>query len=80
MDDWMKSITEGADSKWKVTGPFNVGHTIHVDFTSETGFVGLPKEWELMLQTAAISKDEVVKNSDAVLAVRSSLTILGNFH
>lgn len=39
MDDWMKSITEGADSKWKVTGPFNVGHTIHVDFTSETGFV-----------------------------------------
>jgi hypothetical protein len=44
MDDWMKSITEGADAKWKVTGPFNVGHTIHVDFTSETGFVVRTKE------------------------------------
>lgn len=35
----MKSVTEGADSKWKVTGPFNVVNKVHVDFTSETGFV-----------------------------------------
>eukprot|EP01127_Copromyxa_protea_P005374 TRINITY_DN15312_c0_g1_i1.p1 TRINITY_DN15312_c0_g1~~TRINITY_DN15312_c0_g1_i1.p1 ORF type:complete len:484 (+),score=103.94 TRINITY_DN15312_c0_g1_i1:376-1827(+) len=78
MDDWMNAITEGAESKWKVTGPFNVGHTIHVDFTSETGFVGLPQEWELMLQTAQITKEDVVKNSDAVLAALETMDRVNN--
>jgi len=73
MEDWMKSITDGADSKWKVTGPFNVGHAIHVDFKSETGFVGLPKEWELLLNQGGFQKEEVVQNSGAVLAALETL-------
>jgi hypothetical protein len=55
MDDWMKSITEGADAKWKVTGPFNVGHTIHVDFTSETGFVVRTKEKNVTRNPRAVN-------------------------
>jgi len=64
----MRAIRDGSESKWKVTGPYNVGHAIHVDFTSATGFVGLPAEWEAMLRTSDLSKDDVVQNSAAVLA------------
>jgi len=52
-----------------VSQPFNVEHNIHVDFNSETGFVGLPAEWETMLKSSGISRDEVVQNSADVLKV-----------
>jgi len=49
--------------------PFNVEHNIHVDFNSETGFVGLPSEWEDTLINSKITKEEVIENSSAVLEV-----------
>eukprot|EP01132_Coremiostelium_polycephalum_P005425 gene5425-6767_t len=52
-----------------VGSPFNVKHNIHVDYNSVTGFEGLPKEWEVILQTSGISKDDVVEHSDVVLDV-----------
>jgi len=52
-----------------VGSPFNVQHNIHVDFNSVTGFVGLPDEWNVLLKTSGITKDEVVANPDLVLNV-----------
>uniref|UniRef100_A0A6B2L4V6 non-specific serine/threonine protein kinase n=1 Tax=Arcella intermedia TaxID=1963864 RepID=A0A6B2L4V6_9EUKA len=52
-----------------VSTPFAVQHGIHVDFNSTTGFSGLPSEWEAMLKTSGLSKDEVINNTQAVLDV-----------
>jgi len=46
-----------------------VERRIHVDFDSETGFDGLPPEWETTLKTSGITKGDVVKNHEAVLDV-----------
>jgi len=68
MESWASAIKTG--SEYCVVGaPFNIEHNIHVDFNSETGFVGLPPEWETMLKTAGIGKKDVVENSEAVLDV-----------
>jgi len=56
----------GEELPFSVSSPYNVKHQIHVDFNSATGFSGLPKEWESMLQ-GNISKAEVLENPDAVL-------------
>lgn len=49
--------------------PYNVQHKIHVNFNTTTGFEGLPPDWEAMLKSSGITKDEVMANSDAVLTV-----------
>lgn len=49
--------------------PFNVAHRVHVNYNTTTGFEGLPPEWEAMLKSSGITKDEVLDNSDAVLSV-----------
>lgn len=49
--------------------PLNVSHQIHVDFDSETGFRGLPPEWEMLLKTGGITKEEAVGDSETVLQV-----------
>ncbi len=52
-----------------MSSPFNVQHQVHVDFDSETGFSGLPSEWQSLIKSA-ISKTEVEQNpTDAVAAV-----------
>jgi len=68
MEDWMRAI-ESASSFECVSEPFNVQHNIHVDFCSETGFSGLPPEWEAMLKSSGITRDEVRQNPDDVLKV-----------
>jgi len=68
MEDWMRSI-ENASSLECVSEPFNVQHNIHVDFNSETGFSGLPPEWEAMLKSSGITRDEVRENPNDVLKV-----------
>jgi len=55
--------------EFSVGSPFNVKHNIHVDYNSVTGFEGLPREWEIILQSSGITKEDVVENSDAVLDV-----------
>jgi P21-Rho-binding domain len=40
-----------------------------VDFDSSSGFKGLPTQWESLLQSGGISKDEVVEDSESVLKV-----------
>eukprot|EP01099_Mayorella_cantabrigiensis_P008285 TRINITY_DN76_c0_g1_i4.p1 TRINITY_DN76_c0_g1~~TRINITY_DN76_c0_g1_i4.p1 ORF type:complete len:450 (-),score=130.28 TRINITY_DN76_c0_g1_i4:273-1565(-) len=57
------------DSSCEVTSPFNVQHNIHVDFSTDSGFKGLPKEWEAMMKGGGLTKEDVQKDSDAVLKV-----------
>jgi Protein kinase domain/P21-Rho-binding domain len=52
-----------------VSAPYNVQHEIHVDFDSASGFSGLPPEWEALLKSSGISRDEVVANPDETLQV-----------
>lgn len=68
MDDWMRAI-EAASSFECVSEPFNVQHNIHVDFSTETGFRGLPAEWDAMLKSSGITRDDVRDNPDDVLKV-----------
>jgi len=68
MEEWMSAIKKGSDF-CIVGAPFNIEHNIHVDFDSETGFVGLPNEWESVLKASGLPKADVVSNSDAVLDV-----------
>lgn len=58
--------------------PYNVQHKIHVNFNTTTGFEGLPPEWEAMLKSSGITKDEVMANSDAVLTVLEFQTAYNN--
>jgi len=74
---WSKLLGKKGKTKSKkleepeveISSPFDVNHTIHVDFNSKTGFRGLPREWEAMLGSSGITKDDVVQNSDVVLDV-----------
>jgi hypothetical protein len=59
---------EGEYDESLVSTPFNVQHNIHVDFDSSTGFSGLPQDWEALLLSSNISKEEVIMNSEDVLS------------
>ena len=52
-----------------ISGPKNFRNPIHVDFNSDTGFVGLPAGWEILLKSGGITKDEILANSAEVLQV-----------
>ncbi|KAJ3449936.1 p21-activated protein kinase [Anaeramoeba flamelloides] len=56
-------------NKMDISLPYNFKHNIHVDFNSETGFTGLPEEWEQRIKQSGITKEEVLENSETVLEV-----------
>jgi len=68
MKSWIAALEKGAEF-CMVGSPFNVERIIHVNFDSETGFEGLPAEWEVTLKASGISKGDVVSNHEAVLDV-----------
>jgi len=49
--------------------PFNVKHNVHVDFDSEIGFKGLPPEWDTLLKSGGITKEDIRNNPQAVIDV-----------
>jgi len=51
------------------SAPIAVTHTIHVDFSTEFGFKGLPPEWESLMKTGGLTKEDVKENSEAVMNV-----------
>mmetsp|Transcript_18108 Transcript_18108/g.28093 ORF Transcript_18108/g.28093 Transcript_18108/m.28093 type:complete len:518 (+) Transcript_18108:57-1610(+) len=63
-----KKKKEKMDPSCLISGPRDFRQPVHVDFNSETGFIGLPSEWEALIK-GNISKDEVIANSNAVLQV-----------
>jgi len=68
MREWLLAIETAAEYS-SVSAPYNVQHEIHVDFDSATGFTGLPTEWETMLKTSGITRDEAIANPDDTLKV-----------
>ena len=53
-----------------VSSPTNFVHQVHVGFDPISGaFTGLPEQWTKLLTTSAITKEDYVKNPQAVLDV-----------
>lgn len=68
--DWIDKIYERCPGMGGVSNPTNFSHRIHVGFDPQTGgFVGLPQEWEKLLNTSAITKEDYKKNPQAVIEV-----------
>ncbi|KAI9298885.1 Pkinase-domain-containing protein [Neoconidiobolus thromboides FSU 785] len=58
------------EKKLEISTPYNPVHLTHVGFNSDTGeFIGLPKEWQLLLQQAGISKNEQKAHPQAVIDI-----------
>jgi len=55
-------------SDFELSAPRDFRQTVHVDFNSETGFSGLPPEWDALLKSSDISKEDVINNSTAVIS------------
>jgi tRNA A-37 threonylcarbamoyl transferase component Bud32 len=75
--EWKAAIEAGAEYS-SVSAPYNVQHEIHVDFDSATGFSGLPPEWEAILLTSGITRDEVIANPNETIGALTTLTNMGD--
>jgi len=54
----------------EISTAYDPVHLTHVGFDSSTGeFIGLPKEWQQLLQESGISKSEQEKNPQAVMEI-----------
>ncbi|GES66958.1 protein kinase [Aspergillus terreus] len=68
--EWIDKIYERCPSMGGVSNPTNFSHRVHVGFDPQTGaFVGLPPEWEKLLTSSAITKEDYKKNPQAVIEV-----------
>lgn len=67
---WIDDLYARAPSMGGVSNPTNMVHKVHVGFDPHTGgFTGLPDEWKKMLKGSAITKEDYVKNPQAVIEV-----------
>ena len=72
---WIDSIYSKCPSMGGVSNPTNFTHRVHVGFDPVSGaFVGLPPEWERLLASSAISKDDYQRNPEAVVEVLNFYT------
>jgi len=68
--DWQDAIYTRCPAISGVSNPTNFNHRVHVGFDPTTGaFVGLPSEWEKLLTASAITKEDYLKNPQAVIEV-----------
>jgi hypothetical protein len=63
-----------------ISAPFNFEHNYHatVDPNSATGFKGLPPGWEDLLKQAKITKEEAMKDGDAIIDILRFHAEMGN--
>ena len=67
---WIDAIYARCPSMGGVSNPTNFNHRVHVGFDPVNGsFTGLPVEWEKLLNTSAITKEDYQKNPQAVIEV-----------
>ncbi|KAK9719102.1 hypothetical protein K7432_005023 [Basidiobolus ranarum] len=58
------------EKKMDISSPYNPVHVTHVGFNTDTGeFTGLPKEWQVLLQEAGITRQDQKAHPQAVLDV-----------
>ena len=68
--DWIDAIYNRCPGMGGVSNPTNFSHRIHVGFDPVNGsFVGLPAEWERLLNASAITKEDYAKHPQAVIEV-----------
>ena len=68
--DWIDAIYNRCPGIGGVSNPTNFSHRVHVGFDPTNGqFVGLPQEWEMLLKTSAITKEDYQKHPEAVIEV-----------
>lgn len=54
----------------KISPPYNAKHIHHVDVDAKTGkYIGLPEEWQHLLASNGITKQEQQQNIDAVMDI-----------
>jgi hypothetical protein len=62
------SSSSSAPNKNLISSPYNLMHITHVGFNQQTGeFTGLPKEWQILLNSSGITRREQEANPQAVL-------------
>jgi hypothetical protein len=72
---WIDAIYQRCPSMGGVSNPTNFTHRVHVGFDPVSGaFVGLPTEWERLLNASAITKEDYQKNPEAVVEVLNFFT------
>ncbi|KAK9719987.1 hypothetical protein K7432_004405 [Basidiobolus ranarum] len=67
---WVTSVSDflAPDKKLEISSPYNPIHLTHVGFNPDTGeFIGLPKEWQALLQQAGITKQDQKAHPQAVI-------------
>ena len=65
MTDFLNS-----NKRLKISTPYDPVHLVHVGINSSTGeFIGLPKEWQQLLQDSGNSKSDQEKNSLTVMEI-----------
>jgi len=68
--DWQDAIYNHCPAISGVSNPTNFAHRVHVGFDPTNGnFVGLPPEWERLLTTSALTKEDQARNPQAVIEV-----------
>lgn len=68
--EWIDAIYNRCPGMGGVSNPTNFSHRVHVGFDPVNGsFVGLPPEWERLLTSSAITKEDFKKNPQAVIEV-----------
>ena len=68
--EWQDGIYTRCPAISGVSNPTNFSHRIHVGFDPKTGgFLGLPAEWERLLNGSALTKADYYKNPQAVIEV-----------
>ncbi|KAF4555365.1 Serine/threonine-protein kinase CLA4-like protein [Elsinoe fawcettii] len=66
--DWIDAIYDR--SMGGVSAPTGFTHRVHVGFDPiNGGFTGLPPEWQRLLNSSALTKDDMEKNPQAVVEV-----------
>lgn len=72
LNNFVNSMSDllSPSQKFEISTPFNPVHLTHVGFNSVTGeFTGLPKEWQMLLEEAGISKNEQQAHPQTVIDI-----------
>ena len=68
--EWQDGIYTRCPAISGVSAPTNFDHRVHVGFDPQKGgFTGLPPEWERLLTTSALTRDDYLRNPEAVIEV-----------
>ena len=68
--NWIDAIVDRCPGMGGVSNPTNFKHRVHVGFDEVNGnFTGLPKEWEQLLSSSTLTKEDYKKNPQVLLEV-----------